>query len=157
MKFLKCTPKTLKGAAALLAIAALSASCSKDDNNSPLPGITTKTGKFIISVKDINISESDDVHFTFAGSDGTLNGTCWKVNGVTRENEPAVSITETDLLSGNDIVIETAKPLVSASVSISIVNFDTPVKLKFTPSFQGSTQGPINETVTDTYIKQFTY
>ena len=156
MKFPARNKQNLKGTVALLAIVALSSSCSKD-NNSPLPGIPTKTGKFTISVKDINLSEGDDVSFIFSGSDGTLNGTCWKVNGVTKENEPAITINQDDLLSGADIVVETAKPLVSSSVSISIVNFDAPVKLKYTPAYQGSTQAPVVETITDTYVKSFTY
>lgn len=157
MKFPARNKQTLKGAAALLAIAALSSSCSKDNNNSPLPGVSTKTGKFTISVKDINMSESDNVSIIFSGSDGTLNGTCWKINGVVQENEPAITISEDDLLSGGNIVVETAKPLVSSSVSISIVNFGAPVKLNYTPAYQGSTQAPVVETITDTYVKSFTY
>ena len=157
MKFPALNKQTLKGAAALLAIAALTSSCSKDGNNNPLPGISKKNAKFTFSVKDINLADGDAAKVTITGSDGTIDGTIWKVNGVTRNNEPLVSFDEDELASGTEFVVETVKPVVNAQVSLVVVNFNGAVKLSYTPTVEGSSQQPVIETVSGDYNKVFSY
>ncbi|PSK93395.1 hypothetical protein [Taibaiella chishuiensis] len=147
----------LNGAAVLLTAALLS-SCSKDNNN-PLvpPGITLKNAKFTISVKDLNLSENDDVSITINGADGSGANTYWKVNGATRSNEPLISIETEDVASGNDVVVESIRPMASISVSIVVSNAGAPMTLHYTPVVEGSTQSPVTETVSGSYTKIFTY
>lgn len=156
MKFPLRSKIILGSAVTLITITALS-SCSKDNNPFTPPGINQKNAKFTMSVKDLNLAENDAVDLTINGADAAGTRTLWKVNGVTRQNEPLVSFEAADFVSGNDIVIESVTPVASVSVSISVFNTGAPVKLNYTPVVEGSSQTPVSVTVNDDYTKIFSY
>ena len=134
-------------------------SCSKDDDPAPGPG-ATKNIKFTFSTTGVSIAEGDAVHFNLAGSNGSLNSTLWKVNGVTRSNEQGFIIAEEELAAGGTFVVESVTPLYSASISVSAQNFGaTNYNLRFKAEVNGTVQNDNNENITTSggYIKSFTY
>lgn len=100
------------------------AACKKSDNNSPSTP-SGKNAKFTFTVS--GITNNDYVSFVVAGSTGSLNSnTSWKVNGVARNNEDAISLGTKDFLNGTTTyVIETATPLMAMSVGIQCLALST--------------------------------
>jgi len=93
------------------------AACKKSDHNNPSTP-SGKNAKFTFTVS--GVTSSDYVSFVAAGSTGSLNSnTSWKVNGVARNNEDAISLGTKDFLNGTTTyVIETATPLMAMSIGI---------------------------------------
>lgn len=136
-------------------------SCSKDNDPTPGPGPgATKNIKFTFSTTGVSIAEGDAVHFNLAGSNGSLNSTLWKVNGVTRSNEQGFIIAEEELAAGGTFVVESVTPLYNAQISVTAQNFGaTSYTLKYKAEVNGAVQNEINENITTSsgYIKHFTY
>ncbi len=145
-----------------LALSALVlSSCSKDNPLTPDPTpIASKNIKFTFSAPGASVAEGDAVHFNLAGSDGTLNATLWKVNGVVRSNEQGFIIDEDELATGGTFVVESVKPLYSASLSISAQNFGgTAYKVIYKAEVNGTVQNNIDENIVTSsgFLKHFTY
>ncbi|PZF71787.1 hypothetical protein [Taibaiella soli] len=136
------------------------AACKKSDNNSPATP-SGKSAKFTFTVS--GITNSDYVSFVAAGSTGTLNSnTAWKVNGVTRSNEEAISFGNNDFANGTaTYVIETATPLLAMSIGIQCLATSTH---SYTISYKAEVNGEVkqneqNVTVSNTqdYTRNFSY
>jgi len=141
-------------------------SCSKsDDGGSPGPGTgNQRTYKFTITATGAAYVPSgsseigDDFSLILSGGDIAGTTTIWKVNGVTRSNEKAISFGEKDFTKGETYVIESLVPLVGVSGSISAQNFvGAPISFTFTPVVGGTPGAVISETVPDEFLKQLSY
>ncbi|WP_118976182.1 hypothetical protein [Taibaiella koreensis] len=150
--------KTMLHLGILAACALTLGSCSKDNN--PLVPTGTKNIKFTFSTPGIKDAEGDAASFNLAGSDGSGDNTLWKVNGQVRSNEQGFIIAEEELEAGGTFVIESVKPLMAASLSISAQNFGaTSYTLKYKAEVNGTVQNDVTENIVSSngYIKQFSY
>jgi hypothetical protein len=136
-------------------------SCSKDNPVTPDPSpIASKNIKFTFSAPGTSVAEGDAVHFNIVGSDGTLNATLWKVNGVVRSNEQGFIIDRDQLATGGTFVVESVKPLYSASLSISAQNFGaTTFKVLYKAEVNGTVENNLDENIVTSsgFIKNYTY
>lgn len=151
--------KTLLHLGILASCAFTLASCSKDNPVTPGP-TANKNIKFTFSTPGIKDAEGDAASFSLAGSDGSGDNTLWKVNGQVRSNEQGILIAEEELEAGGTFVIESVKPLMAASISISAQNFGaTSFTLQYKAEVNGTVQNDITENIVSSggFIKQFSY
>jgi len=95
-------------------------SCKKDSNETPGDS-ENKNIKFTVTVD--GAEEQDYVSFVFVGASSNNSNTIWKVNGVTRNNETAISLGENDFLGGTKTyVIESTTPLRLVTTSQQCLN-----------------------------------
>lgn len=116
------------------------AACKKSDDSPSKPA--GKTAKFTFTVS--GITNNDYISFVAAGSTGSLNSnTCWKLNGVTRNNEEAISIGTNDFLNGTaTYVLETATPLMAMSIGIQCLALGTH---NYTISYKAEVDGVVKQ------------
>ena len=139
-------------------------SCSNDDDDDYDNGNDqeNKNIKFTVTVNDVE--EQDYVSFVFVGSDYDNSKTVWKINGVTQNNENAISLDKNDFLgSTKTYVIESTKPLRLITTSSQCLNpgANNP---SFKVSFKAEVNGKVvtndeNFTVTSTsdYSHKYDY
>lgn len=141
----------------------LVSSCSGDDDD--YDGTADPEGKnikFTITANDVE--DQDYVSFVFVGADYNNSNTVWKVNGVTKNNETAISLGKNDFLgSTKTYVIESTAPLRLATTSSQCLNpgANNPA---FKVSFKAEVNGKVvtndeNFTVTSTsdYSHKYDY
>lgn len=126
--------------------------CSKDGSSNT----TSKNAKFTFKVTGLNVAEGDEMHMIIAGTDASATMT-WKVNGQERANEAAITITKNDLAGGNTIVVESTRPVLAASVSITGYNMGAPFTVAYTAEVAGSKKNDLDDQVTESYNKAFQY
>lgn len=137
-------------------------SCSNDDDDYDDGDQNKKNMKFTVTVD--GVEEQDYVSFIFVGADQNNSNTVWKINGVTQNNETAISLGENDFLGGTKTyVIESTTPLRLATTSMQCLNpgADNP---SFKVSFKAEVNGKVvtndeNFTVTSTsdYTHKYDY
>ncbi len=127
-------------------------SCKNDDDEESVttPADGKNTYKFTISINS-SIDSSDYLSFVIVG--GGLDGnqkTFWKVNGVTQDNQQAVSLGDNDFSNGTTTyVIESVTPFELATAGIQLINFDADLKYSFKVEVNGEvTVNEDNKTLT---------
>lgn len=116
-------------------------SCKKDSDDSP-SNSDNKNLKFTVTVDGVD--DQDYVSFVFVGASANNANTIWKVNGVTRNNETAISLGKNDFMSGTKTyVIESTTPLRLVTTSQQCLNPGTN-----NPSFKVSFKAEVNGKVT---------
>lgn len=113
-------------------------SCKKNDDGSPAnPDL--KNMKFTVTVD--GVEDQDYVSFVFVGADANNANTVWKVNGVTKNNETAISLGENDFMGGTKTyVIESTTPLRLVATSQQCLNpgaNNPPFKISFKAEVNG--------------------
>ncbi len=136
----------------ITAITLLTVSCSKNEDE-PTP---SKKTVFTISVKDLNIGDQDRLNVVIGGTDSQGNVTQWKKNGVLQSNETVIALQSHDLTSG-EVTIEAASAVKTIHVNMSAINFNEPYTLKYQAIINGDVKNDMTETVSDSFIKAFTY
>jgi hypothetical protein len=155
---------SLKNITLLLSLTAVCfvLSCSKN-STSPVPSLPKgKTAKFTISVN--GATNDDYISFVFSGASNDVSGstTIWKVNGVTQENEQAISFAKNDFTgSTKTYVIESTTPLAAIATSVQCISTST---TSYTISYKAEIDGQVsgdyqNITVAENqdYTHQFNY
>ena len=137
-------------------------SCSNDDDDYDDANENSKNIKFTVTATDVE--DQDYVSFVFVGADLNNSNTVWKVNGVTKNNETAISLGKNDFLgSTKTYVIESTTPLRLVTTSSQCLNpgADNP---PFKVSFKAEVNGKVvtndeNFTVTSTsdYSHKYDY
>jgi hypothetical protein len=113
---------------------ALLFSCKKDSESTPQSG---RTAKFTITANGVNSSD-DYVSFVIVGGDTKGTKTIWKVNGVTRNNEVAISLGEDDFTgSTKTYVIETVLPVDVITTSVQCINFNASYQISYKAEIDG--------------------
>jgi hypothetical protein len=145
----------------LLSIAlvlALLFSCKKDSETTPVKN--GKTAKFTITANGVNSSD-DYVSFVIVGGDTKGTKTIWKVNGVTRNNEAAISLGKDDFTgSTKTYVIETILPVDVISASAQCINFNASYQISYKAEIDGkvvTNDDGITVDVNKDYTHQFDY
>lgn len=136
-------------------------SCKKDSNETPADS-DGKNFKFTITVD--GAEEQDYVSFVFVGGSLDNSNTIWKVNGVTKNNETAITLGENDFIGGTKTyVIESTKPLRLVTTSMQCLNPGA-TNPSFKVSFKAELNGKVvtddqNFTVTSTtdYTHKYDY
>lgn len=137
-------------------------SCSSDDGGSTVPGGEGKQVKLTITID--GATSEDYISFVSVGSalSNPSENTIWKVNGVTKTNEMAVSLGKNDFIgSTKTYVIESVTPLRLATVGMQ---FLAPGSTSYTISYKAEINGQVvkednNVTVTSTndYTHDYSY
>lgn len=110
-------------------------SCKKDSETTPAK--SGKTAKFTITANGVNASD-DYVSFVIVGGDTKGTKTIWKVNGVTRNNEAAISLGKDDFTgSTKTYVIETVLPVDIITASVQCINFNASYQISYKAEIDG--------------------
>lgn len=123
----------------------LLAACSKSGAPDPVDGMNKiQSSKFTIKV---NGSPEDLDHIVFAFSGGASNhpDVVWKVNGVERPNENTVGFGTEDFTSSTTYIIESAVPLLSISVGITVMAVEDPLTFSYKAEVNGKTLKDIKD------------
>lgn len=115
-------------------------SCKKDNDGSP-SNSESKNFKFTVTAE--GVGDQDYVSFVFVGATLDNANTIWKVNGVTRNNETAISLGKNDFMGATKTyVIESTTPLRLVTTSQQCLNpgANNP---SFTVSFKAEVNGEV--------------
>lgn len=116
-----------------------------------------KNAKITITVTGMSPTDYDGTLVTISAVIYGSERTAWKVNGTTRNNEPNISLNKNDLINGNTFVVESVKPLDGAVVAVSSQNFEAPFTLNLKNEINGKVMENINQSVTTTFDRTWTY
>ncbi|RYD75698.1 MAG: hypothetical protein EOP55_12980 [Sphingobacteriales bacterium] len=136
-------------------------SCKKESNEMPTD-TENKNFKFTVTVD--GVEEQDYVSFVFVGGSLDNAKTIWKVNGVTKNNETAISLGKNDFLGATKTyVIESTIPLRLVTTSQQCLNPGA-TNPSFKVSYKAEVNGQVvtndqNFTVTSTtdYTHKYDY
>lgn len=134
------------------------ASCSSDDDSGGTPD--GKHIKITVQATGLNTDEMDNLLVAVAGSNAsTSESTIWKINGVTQNNQMAVSLSDSDteIQNGEVVVIETISSVITGTGSFQVINFDTPFNFKYKAEVNGEVVVNIDETITDNRHEQYQF
>ncbi|MEH3115085.1 hypothetical protein [Pedobacter terrae] len=133
-------------------------SCKKDSDATPSK--SGKTAKFTITANGVNATD-DYVSFVIVGGDTKGTKTIWKVNGVTRNNEAAISLGKDDFTgSTKTYVIETVLPVDVISASAQCINFNASYQISYKAEIDGKVVTNDDGVIVDVnkdYTHQFDY
>ncbi|MGN8059622.1 hypothetical protein ACTJKN_25310 [Pedobacter sp. 22163] len=133
-------------------------SCKKDSEGTP--ATSGKTAKFTITANGVNSSD-DYVSFVIVGGDTKGTKTIWKVNGVTRNNEAAISLGKDDFTgSTKTYVIETVLPVDVITTSVQCINFNASYQISYKAEIDGkviTNDDGVTIDVNKDYTHQFDY
>lgn len=121
-------------------------SCSKKDDDDSSPESGGRTAKFTVTVT--GAPESAYVSFVVVGlTNNPSESTVWKVNGVEKNNESAVSLGQNNFKGDTKTyVIESIKPLTAISVGVQCLS---PANLPYKISYKAEINGKVKEDVKD--------
>lgn len=140
---------------AFILSATLLFSCKKDSDSPENPSGSGKNVKFTITVN--GITGEDYASFVLVGADYKNSKTVWKVNGVTKNNETAVSLGKDDFTgTTKTYVIESVIPLDVVTTSIQCINFGG----AYTMSYKAEVNGKVvtdDQNVTVDVNKDYTH
>lgn len=147
--------KNLKTPLMIALCASLFFSCSKK-NETP-QNSNGKNVKLTFTVTGVNKAEVDAVSFIAVGVDNNNDKTVWKVNGVNKNNEQAISLDENSF-TGNTktYVLESITPLDVINVSIQCINFGTDFKVSYKAEINGKVENS-DQDVTVAENKDYTH
>ena len=136
-------------------------SCKKDDAGTPTD-TDGKNFKFTITVN--GVEDQDYVSFVFVGATLDNAKTIWKVNGVTKSNETAISLGKNDFLGDTKTyIIESATPLRLVTTSQQCLNPGA-TNPSYKVSFKAEVNGEVvtndqnfNVTSTTDYTHKYDY
>jgi hypothetical protein len=139
-------------------VLALLFSCKKDSETTP--ATSGKTAKFTITANGVNSSD-DYVSFVIVGGDTKGTKTIWKVNGVARNNEVAISLGKDDFTgSTKTYVIETVLPVDVITTSVQCINFNASYQISYKAEIDGkviTNDDGVTVDVNKDYTHQFDY
>ena len=133
-------------------------SCKKDSEGTP--ATSGKTAKFTITANGVNSSD-DHVSFVIVGGDTKGTKTIWKVNGVTRNNEAAISLGKDDFTgSTKTYVIQNVLPVDVITTSVQCLNFNASYQISYKAEIDGkviTNDDGVTVDVNKDYTHQFDY
>ncbi|QDW26855.1 hypothetical protein FFJ24_019310 [Pedobacter sp. KBS0701] len=142
----------------IVLVLALLFSCKKDSETTP--AANGKTAKFTITANGVNSSD-DYVSFVIVGGDTKGTKTIWKVNGVTRNNEAAISLGKDDFTgSTKTYVIETVLPVDVITAGVQCINFNASYQISYKAEINGkviTNDDGVTVDVNKDYTHQFDY
>ncbi|WP_316846054.1 hypothetical protein [Pedobacter psychrodurus] len=136
-------------------------SCKKDDPETPA-GTEGKNFKFTVTVN--GVEDQDYVSFVFVGATLDNAKTIWKVNGVTKSNETAISLGKNDFIGATKTyIIESTTPLRLVTTSQQCLNPGA-TNPSYKVSFKAEVDGEVvtndqnfNVTYTTDYTHKYDY
>lgn len=112
---------------AAMTLGILTVGCSKSDDKNEEITLDKNNYKITVSLTDVDPSR-DFVSVAIAGGTGGGKTDVWKVDGVVKTGESAISLNKNNFGAGTKTyVIESTEPLLAFSGGIQIINYGAPL------------------------------